>query len=431
MITPGFSLTATERVLPKLALDFTTAVLDPRVTFTRALNTATVTNSNGYVVPINADLPRFDYDPITLACKGLLIEEARTNLITYSQDYTNVSWQKQNVTIIANSTASPAGTTTATTLTASAGSNFHVINPVTYLGIPFGTYTVSQYVKAGTSNFVSIGAFNNSVSYIAITANLSTVAITQTIAGGAFSSISSSITAVSNGFYRIVATFSTTSALTSGFLTTTQINSSATPTIGSFGVETWTAAGTESIYIWGAQLEAAAFPTSYIPTTTAALTRNADVATMTGTNFSSWYTGGTSGTMVVQATPPNASQSFAAVLAFAGASPSTDFIYLGRSGTSARAFDNVAGVGQGTFNFGTWANGTAGKTSIAYAPSNVAPCFNAGTVTVNNTANVPTLVKAYIGNFSDGGSTVWNGIVSKIFYFPQRLTNAEIQAFTK
>ena len=75
MITPSFALTATERVLPRLALDFTTASLDPRVTFTRALNTATRINSSGLVETVNADTPRFDY---TLnpggACKGLLIE---------------------------------------------------------------------------------------------------------------------------------------------------------------------------------------------------------------------------------------------------------------------------------------------------------------------------------------------------------------------
>jgi hypothetical protein len=60
MITPSFALTATERVLPRLALDFTTASLDSRVTFTRAGDTATVTNSSGYVTAINANLPRFD-----------------------------------------------------------------------------------------------------------------------------------------------------------------------------------------------------------------------------------------------------------------------------------------------------------------------------------------------------------------------------------
>lgn len=84
MISPSYSLTATERVLPKLALDFTTAALDPRVTFTRSGNTATVTNSSGVIVSVNADIPRFDYNPTTLLCNGLLIEESRTNVLLNS-----------------------------------------------------------------------------------------------------------------------------------------------------------------------------------------------------------------------------------------------------------------------------------------------------------------------------------------------------------
>jgi len=103
MITPSYSLTATERVLPKLALDFTTAVLDPRVTFTRSGNTATVTNSSGVITAINADLPRFDYNPTTLACEGLLIEESRTNLLLNSLiDGTNLGTQVVTVTAVAH-----------------------------------------------------------------------------------------------------------------------------------------------------------------------------------------------------------------------------------------------------------------------------------------------------------------------------------------
>ena len=92
MITPAYSPTATERVLPRLALDFTTASLDPRVTVTRALNTATRVNSSGDVEVVSANLPRFDFDPTTLVCKGLLIEETRTNLLRYSEAFDNVYW---------------------------------------------------------------------------------------------------------------------------------------------------------------------------------------------------------------------------------------------------------------------------------------------------------------------------------------------------
>jgi len=101
MISPSFSLTATERVLPRMALDFTTALLDPRITFTRTGNTATVVNSSGVIAAINADLPRFDFDPTTLVCKGLLIEETRTNLLLNSLiNGTNLSTQLVTTTAV-------------------------------------------------------------------------------------------------------------------------------------------------------------------------------------------------------------------------------------------------------------------------------------------------------------------------------------------
>jgi len=92
MITPSFSLTATERVLPKLALDFTTANLDPRITFTRSGSTATRVNSSGYIEAVAANIPRFDFNPTTLVCNGLLIEDSRTNICLQSEDLSNASW---------------------------------------------------------------------------------------------------------------------------------------------------------------------------------------------------------------------------------------------------------------------------------------------------------------------------------------------------
>ena len=94
MITPAYSPTATERVLPRMALDFTTGILDPRVTVARALNTATRVNSSGFIETVNANLPRFDYDRSTLAPKGLLIETTRANLVLQSADVSQAAWAK-------------------------------------------------------------------------------------------------------------------------------------------------------------------------------------------------------------------------------------------------------------------------------------------------------------------------------------------------
>lgn len=99
MITPSFGLTATERVLPRLALDFTTASLDSRITFTRttgASNPATYIDSFGVITAATNNQPRFDYDPVTLVCKGLLIEESRTNSLLNSDTLST-----QSVTVTA------------------------------------------------------------------------------------------------------------------------------------------------------------------------------------------------------------------------------------------------------------------------------------------------------------------------------------------
>ena len=155
MITPSFALTATERVLPSMALDFTTASLDSRVTFTRTGNTATVINSSGNVAAINADLPRFDYNPVTLACKGLLIEEARTNLFLYSAEFDNAYWTKTRSSITANATISPEGSLTGDKLVENLDNGTHIIvRTETTTNTSANTWSI--YAKAGERPSINI-----------------------------------------------------------------------------------------------------------------------------------------------------------------------------------------------------------------------------------------------------------------------------------
>lgn len=94
MLTPAYPLTASQYVLPSFMVDFTTAVTDARIATTRALNTATRTNAAGALEVVNANLPRYDFDPVTLRCRGQLIEEARTNFFVNSRiDGTSLSTQ--------------------------------------------------------------------------------------------------------------------------------------------------------------------------------------------------------------------------------------------------------------------------------------------------------------------------------------------------
>lgn len=330
MITPSFGLTATERVLPRLALDFTTAILDPRVTFVRSGNTATVIDSTGVIVAVNADIPRFDFDPSTLVCKGLLIEESRTNVLLNSLiDGTSLATQLVTVTAAAR--------------------------------------TLSFY---GTGTVVLSGAH--------------------------------SATVVGSGAYptRTTLTF--------------------TP---SAGVLTLTVTGT----VQYAQLEAGSFATSFIPTAASQVTRTADVATMTGTNFSDWYNA-SEGTFTFQGL--NYDVSTSRVILDATDGTLNDRLQL--VVTTNKYFMADGGSTQANFGTGSITANTTYKMSAAYKVNDLAFALNGAATQTDNTATLPTLNQMTIGSRAVFVNTnQYSGWLQKLNYYPQRLTNAEVQAFSK
>lgn len=332
MITPAFALTATERVLPRMALDFTTAVLDPRVTLTRSGNTATVINSAGTIVAVNANLPRFDYNPSTLVCNGLLIEESRTNVLLNS-----------------------------------------LID-----GTILATQTVVVTAAARTLSFYGTG---------------------QIVLSGAHSA-----TVTGTGVYptRTTLTF--------------------TPSVGAL---TLTVTGTVQF----AQLELGAFVTSFIPTAASQVTRNADVATMTGTNFSDWYNA-TEGSILCQGILGAGRVNNPWFVTIAGASADVDAMGMF---WATILTGNITASSTTTFNSGTGAslvNLQPFKGVLAYKNNN--SVFGAGGSigTVDTSVTVASATRLLIGQPTRFQPTP-NCWISKISYWPQRLTNGEVQAFSK
>jgi hypothetical protein len=391
MITPSFGLTATERVLPRLALDFTTASLDPRVTFTRTGNTATVVNSLGLVAPINANLPRFDFDPVTLVCRGLLIEEARTNLIPISNNFSDASWSAFGTkTITANSVTSPDGTVNATTLSSPAGNGIQYQN----IGISAGTtYTATIFVKATTGTqircqLVSSGGTGATYNQL------------LTISSG---------TNFGNGWYRL--SFSLTTAAGDTLL---QIRLLTDPS-------------GNPIYIYGCQIEAGAFATSHIPTTATALTRNADVATMTGTNFSDWYNA-TTGAFGVTYQTYAPSGSNLNVLFIRG-SVSTNRAGIYSDAGTWRYRTNLANMNLSTGIIQNAINNQVflyGDSDYKFAGNGTAIQTNTG---VGALSGINTLEIGFGTDYATGKQV--NGWMKQILYWPQRITNNEVVAFSK
>ena len=186
--------------------------------------------------------PRFDHNPLTGESLGLLVEEQRTNLRLNSATYQPSSGGTPAAYTVDQ--VAPDGTTTGSRQTAATPRTFE-----DYTGIANALYTFSFYcrVTSGTAAF-SI-QLKNAASDTVITSDTSPVATTA--------------------WRRF-----TISGTTAG----------ATP-----GARVELVGVVPGFVLWGAQLEAGATATSYIPTTTAAATRSADVVSITGTNFSSWY----------------------------------------------------------------------------------------------------------------------------------------------
>jgi hypothetical protein len=411
MITPSFGLTATERVLPKLALDFTTASLDPRVTFTRAGNTATVVNSSGYVVPINADLPRFDFNPTTLACNGLLIEESRTNLMTYSSDFADVSWIPLRASVTSNATTAPDNTLTADKLVEDTTAvNSHLL----YKG-PFilGTYTYTVFAKAGERSTLQIQQESGGNSRFLLTGNGTATALGANTV---------SITPFGNGWYRCTTTFTATGT----FFIYSLLNDGTSIF--------YTGDGTSGLFLWGAQVELASFPTSYIPTVASQVTRTADVATMTGTNFSDWYNQ-TQGAFVVESLSCAAANArfISVTQTLSGLTPDNT-IYIDAVGNVRGVVYSGSTAVAVMLSGARPALGTLTRCSLAYAVDNYAASLNGATPATDTSGALPVVANTQleIGQVAGGfATTSINSHMRKIFYWPQRLINAEVQAFTK
>jgi hypothetical protein len=413
MITPSFSLTATERVLPNMALDFTTASLDSRVTFTRTGNTATVVNSSGYVAPINANLPRFDFDPNTLACKGLLIEEARTNRILYSQDFSNVGWAKQNSSVSAAAGTSPDGTNNSYKLIEDTSTTTHQILTSPAVIVTAGTYCVSFYVKPAGRSIIRINDNSNPTNTQAFFSLSGDGSVTSETPAG-----TGSITLVGNGWYRCT-------------MKTVTAQLTVTPLIRLVNTGTntvYTGDGSSGVLLWGAQLEAGAFPTSYIPTELLAVTRNADVATMTGTNFSDWFNA-SEGALEINATAISASQFLAAGALYLD---SNNYITLGFGDLNK---PRLLVRNAGTFEVNT--TSSVAQTSpfnqcVAYKSGSISFASNTTLIVNSVNKNIPSgLTTFYIGTNPAIANSYANAWLTKVNYWPQRLINNEVIAFSK
>jgi hypothetical protein len=387
---------------PNLDLNFAgTKTLDPRITFTRA-STGTYVGSDGLVKTATTNEARFDHNPTTGESLGLLVEEARTNLLLRSEEF-GTWWTPIRATVTSNSTTAPNGTVTADTLIEdTTATNSHLI----YAGAAAaaGTYTFSIYAKAAGRTVFEIQQESGGNSRFTLTGNGTALALGANTV---------SVTNVGNGWYRCTSSYTAT-ALHFNYIT---LNNGSTTF--------YTGDGTSGIYFWGAQLEAGASPTSYIPTTTATATRAADVASITGTNFSSWYNQ-TEGTVFADANVGSGVFPYAYGISDGTGNNRILLYRVNNPATSSTPFDlRVDSGGSNSASFTI--NAATTRFGFAYKANDFAVSGNGGAAITDATGAVPS-----VNQMTIGGPTFFqcNGTIKRFTYWPVRLANPTLQAIT-
>lgn len=403
------------------------AQLEQRSVVTAYTPTTTqpITNYIPVLLTAAAGVARFDHTPTTGTSLGLLVEEQRTNLLTYSAEFDNAAWTKINCTITANTVIAPDGTLTGDKQIINSGtaSGSSAIRQAYTKAASAITYTYSVFAKKG--EFDSLRFIfrdeSDSANNVSVYYNLTTgVVASGPTAAGTFTNPSASIVSVGNGWYRCILTATTG----------TETSIAARQFIYNDGTTIVTGDGYGGIFIWGAQLEAGAFPTSYIPTGVATATRNADVATMTGTNFSSWYNAtegtfysesqilySTGGTIFPGALSANDSTSLNQIMAYY-INTNRQNLYVRNSGTV------VVDIGP------TVTANIMFKFAGAYKENDFAATTNGSAVSTDTSGLLPSGINQLrIGAQATAGTL--NGHIRRIAYYPSRLTNEQLVALTR
>lgn len=409
---------------PSLDLDFTQEVLDPRITFSRG-SIGTRVNRNRLIETVSTNQPRFDYDPVTGECKGLLIEESRTNSLLRSRELATSPWAIFNgggFSVSNNVTISPDGTSNASQMNSTSYTDGDSVYQDVFAS-GTSTYTLSVFVKGGTRNTIALAGFfiGNSAQAFSFGFNPLTGLITETGGGS-----NHTVVLYPNGWYRIYFTVTGTNALN---------------TVLRFQVYT---TGTGITYLWGAQVEQGSFPTSYIPTVASTVTRSADLADMTGTNFSSWYNQ-TEGTLYASLNniTTRSSLTFDRLVALVGTDANRDVISICTQTAAGGGAQNkfLAGISyspDGSYVIDTFVGAVSGgggpdrigKAIIAYKKDNFAFTVNGITPLRDIGGDIPVCNRLLIFG-SARYQPAPSGYIKRLTYYPRALKPNQLQLLTQ
>ena len=369
--------------------------------------------------------PRFDHDPQTGESLGLLVEEARTNSFAWSNSATQgETWNNVgNQLNLASGQSDPAGGTAGIRATdansASGGTSLQRTNLANLTASTTVTYSIWLKPIDCPDNFINLIIFaNTTTDSINATFLVSGTDITavSTSANGTGVASGASFEVFPNGWYRC--------RLTGVPSTVTMADVRARLSVGSYQ----RAIGTARFDWYGAQFESGAFATSYIPTSGTAATRAADVASITGSNFSSWYRQD-EGTVFAEFQPRANATAGVAYLNAGSVNEATRIFY--NSTISNYTFSvRAAGVEQSSINnLGAYVLQSE-RISAAYKVNDLAASRNGGASVSDVSATLPTGIdRLNLGTTQS--PNYLNGTIRRLTYWPTRLSNEVLQRITQ
>jgi hypothetical protein len=406
--------------------------LTPRVgtavfTCTRAGATATRVNESGLIEVVAADTARFDYDPVTLECRGLFAEESRTNLAYLSEQLTSggdggwLNSSSTNIVIYSNTDVAPDGTVTADTVSDESGALTGRVQQNRSITSSSNTYCLSWFIKKTTSDthyaYINVFILGGTAVSRSITVDTNSGAIT-------FSTAVNSGVEDYGDYWRV---WMTSADNASGNNT---IAFALYPAFNTTGDSASEPSLTGSKVAWGCQVEVGAAPSSYIPTpTTAAVTRNAD--RILCTDISGFHNVSES-TVFVEGEKQYISGATAYPRLFSFSNPSlTNQIssFVIEAEGAARGYVSADSVLQASMHTGAITAGEVFRMAIAYKANDFAASRDGAASVADTSGTMPTVDRMGIGQNGSGGN-IFNGHILRLVYWPSRLTNAQLEALS-
>ena len=394
-----------------------TKALHPSVTFSRA-SQVSYFDGSGVLRYANNGVPRFDHDPLTGICKGLLVEPSVTFLDTYSEQFDDAAWAKARASITANATTAPDGTMTADKLVEdTTASNTHSVYRSGTSISSATAYSISVWAKRPTTGGRNLGIrFDGGFPSSWAKFNTYTGTLISADSG-----ITTTVDKFGDGWIKYTATQTSNGATT--YLSFYLLDDS--------GNQAYTGDGTSGLYIWGAKLYAGTGPTSYLPTTTAGVTRAADVCSVDLTkltrNGSPLWTG-TEGTIVVRFSARGGGANRLYTLSDDTGSYTIQGRVLG-------TYFDINVNNNGTVSLDGYNYGYAGYTDacllVSYDRSSgeVSYCSNGGSVYSSSGVTIPLVTQLYIGS-NKTGSYYLNGWVRSVQLYNRRIADSYLPAMS-